>query len=177
MTRPVFICFNQRIWYETVGRGVAVKNNLICCGFLDEQRLQVSAFSGSGKHTANELAGKLESQIPVLLEFALTVTRAQIIINFQWFTTEFPFISQINRATGSSSALPSDAGLWRSRAAGWPGLQRGCRVIWKVTGLYLSIRPKCPWASCLTTPHPPHPHSPPLPVLWRNTLLWFQGMI
>lgn len=106
--------------------------------------------------SAFELKGNVGSQT-CLLEFALTVTLAEIIINLLWFTTNFPFIYQINRAAENSSALSSDDGFRGSRAAWWPGLS--CNL----KGHRICVRPKCPWARCRTPT-----------CTEKIPLLWFQ---
>lgn len=62
--------------------------------------------------SASELKGNVGSQT-CLLEFALSVPLAESIINLLRFTTDFPFIPQIDGAAVTS-------GLWGSRAAWWP---------------------------------------------------------
>lgn len=130
------LILNQWNMIGNVRKLCCYENNLICCGFLisSDRVSQLSAF---------ELKGNVGSQT-CLLEFALTVTLAEIIINLLWFTTNFPFIYQINRAAENSSALSSDDGFRGSRAAWWPGLS--CNL----KGHRIYVRPKCPWATCRT---------------------------
>lgn len=143
------LTLNQWNMIGNIRKLCCYENNLICCGFLisSDRVSQVSAF---------ELKGNVGSQT-CLLEFALTVTLAEIIINLLWFTTNFPFISQINRAAENSSALSSDDGFRGSRAAWWPGLSCNFK------GHRICVRPKCPWARCRTPTRTE-----------KITLLWFQ---
>lgn len=127
-----FIDLKSKIWWETTNM-LPWELKTKMAAWMSGNGLSLHCEHRTYRHV---LGGRFYSQIPVYQNslYPLTVTPASIWICLLWLTTDFPFMSHINRQQQkNSSSVCLDDGFWESWAqtAGWPEFWGDC---WNLKG-------------------------------------------